>query len=373
MAIVSTHTPETSETAHEDLGTRKARHLEICIREDSYQVETGTTLFDHIHFSHRAIPEVALEEIDTSTSFFGTQVSMPLLISSMTGGSSGGYSANKELAKAAQACGVPVGMGSIRILFRKPEVADHFMLKRYAPDVPVIANIGGVQTRELDHAELVEWLKRLEVQALAVHLNPGQELAQLDGDRDFRGVIDAISRLAEASPVPIIAKETGFGIGPADARRLVDAGVSAINVAGRGGTNWMAVERYRLDAADEEAIIQEFDTWGIPTALLLASLCRDERITLPIVASGGLRNGMDLAKAVATGAWLGGYALPFIRAIDEGGSEAVVRLIERFRGVLKNVMLLTGSRTIQELQTGRVFTEPVFEATLSEYLKTQTY
>ncbi len=370
---MSTHTPEPAQPNHEDLGTRKARHLEICIREDAYAVETGTTLFDHVHFAHRAVPEVAMDEIDLTTSFFGTPVSMPLLISSMTGGSSGGYSANKELAKAAQACGVPVGMGSIRILFRKPEVADHFMLKRYAPDVPVIANIGGVQTRELDHTELVEWLKRLEVQALAVHLNPGQELAQSDGDRDFRGVISSIARLAEASPVPVIAKETGFGIGPADARRLVDAGVSAINVAGRGGTNWMAVERYRLDSDEQQEVVREFDSWGLPTALLLAAVCRDERITLPVIASGGLRNGMDLAKAVALGAWLGGYALPFIRAIDEGGSEAVVRLIERFRAVLRNVMLLTGSRTIDDLQTGRVFTEPVFEATLSEYQKTQTY
>ncbi|TVQ25441.1 MAG: type 2 isopentenyl-diphosphate Delta-isomerase [Spirochaetaceae bacterium] len=366
-------TPDLSAHSHEDLGARKAKHLEICIQKDAYAVETGTTLFDHIHFAHRAIPEVSMDEIDTSTSFFGTPISMPLLISSMTGGSSGGYSANKELAKAAQACGVPVGMGSIRILFRKPEVADHFMLKRFAPDVPVIANIGGVQTRELDHATLIEWIKKLEVQALAVHLNPGQELAQADGDRDFHGVVEAIARLAEASPVPIIAKETGFGIGPADARRLVDAGVSAINVAGRGGTNWMAVERYRLGDAEQQAVVKEFDTWGLPTALLLASLCRDERITLPVVASGGLRNGMDLAKAVGLGAWLGGYALPLIRAIDAGGSEAVITLIERFRAVLKNVMLLTGSRTIEDLQSGRIFTEPVFEATLSEYLKTQTY
>ncbi len=366
-------TPDLSAQPPEDLGVRKAKHLEICIQKDAYAVETGTTLFDHIHFAHRAIPEVSMDEIDTSTSFFGTPISMPLLISSMTGGSSGGYAANKELAKAAQACGVPVGMGSIRILFRKPEVADHFMLKRFAPDVPVIANIGGVQTRELNHSTLVEWIKKLEVQALAVHLNPGQELAQADGDRDFSGVVAAIARLAEASPVPVIAKETGFGIGPADARRLVDAGVSAINVAGRGGTNWMAVERYRLGDAEQQAVVKEFDTWGLPTALLLASLCRDERITLPVVASGGLRNGMDLAKAVGLGAWLGGYALPLIRAVDAGGSEAVITLIERFRSVLKNVMLLTGSRTIDDLQSDRIFTEPVFEATLSEYLKTQTY
>lgn len=350
-----------------EIGARKAQHLEICVREESYRVETGSTFLDHVHFAHRALPEVSKHELNMGTEFLGYPISMPLLISSMTGGSAGGYDANKQLAVAAQKAGVPVGMGSIRILFRKPEVADHFRLKRYAPDVPVLANIGGVQTRELDHSTLFEWIKELEVDGLAVHLNPGQELSQEDGDRDFRGVLDSIRRLCTNCPVPVVVKETGFGIGPADAQRLIDAGAAYVNVAGSGGTNWIQVERYRLPEAMAE-VAAEFEGWGAPTGLLLAAI---RELELPAIASGGLRSGMDLAKCIAMGAKLGGYALPFIRAVQAGGSEAVVARIEHFREVLRNVMVLTGSESIDELTRDRVYYDPAFLGLLEQYLATQ--
>lgn len=350
-----------------EIGARKAQHLEICVREQAYRVETGSTLLDRIHFAHRALPEVSKHELDLGTEFLGHRISMPLLISSMTGGSAGGYDANKQLAVAAQKAGVPVGMGSIRILFRKPEVADHFRLKRYAPDVPVLANIGGVQTRELDHSTLFEWIRELEVDGLAVHLNPGQELSQEDGDRDFRGVLDAIRRLCAHCPVPVIVKETGFGIGPADAELLMDAGAAYVNVAGSGGTNWIQVERYRLPEPTAE-VAAEFEGWGAPTGILLAAI-REHK--LPVIASGGLRSGMDLAKCIAMGAKLGGYALPFIRAVQAGGSEAVVQRIEHFREVLRNVMVLTGSASIDDLSNDRVYYDPAFLGLLEQYLATQ--
>jgi len=350
-----------------NIGERKAQHLEICVRDGEFLVETGSTLFDRIRFAHRALPELSLQEIDTRVDFLGTKISMPFLISSMTGGSAGGYSANKELATAAQRTGVPVGMGSIRILFRKPEVVEHFRLKRYAPDVPVLANIGGVQVRETEHGEIFRWIRELEVDGLAVHLNPGQELAQPDGDRDFRGVLDAIRRLCDRSPVPVIVKETGFGIGPEEVRLLADAGVAYVNVAGSGGTNWIQVERYRLTGAPED-VAAEFGEWGMPTALLLAS-CRD--CGVPIIASGGLRTGMDLAKSLALGAQLGATALPMIRAVQSGGSDAVVALIEHFRQVLLNVMLLTGCRSVEELADGKIYFDSDFEKLQRQFRATQ--
>ncbi len=350
-----------------DLGERKAAHLDICVGADRYSVETGSTLLDRVRLAHTAIPEVSYDTVDMRTEFLGYTVSMPLLISSMTGGSAGGYSANKELAVAAQKAGVPVGMGSIRILFRKPEVADHFRLKDYAPDVPVLANIGGVQTRELDHGELFRWIQELGVDGLAVHLNPGQELSQEDGDRDFRGVLDAIRRLCDSCPVPVIVKETGFGIGPHDAGRLIDAGASYINVAGSGGTNWIQVERYRLPDPLAE-IAGEFEDWGTPTGILVKSLA-ERRI--PTIASGGLRSGMDLAKCIALGAKLGGFALPLIREVSSGGSNAVVERINRYRDVLRTVMVLTGSRTLAELGDGKVYFDPMFLELEKQYLATQ--
>jgi len=345
------------------LGRRKSQHLDICLDKKQYRVESGSTLLEHVHFIHRALPEIDAKEIDTTTDFLGHRVSAPILISSMTGGSDGGYAANKELASAAQQAGVPVGMGSIRILFRKPEVLEHFTLKGLAPDVPVMANIGGVQLREMEYPVIIEMLKRLEVQGLVVHLNAGQELAQPDGDRDFRGVLDAIRLFTEASPVPVLVKETGFGIGVDEVRKLFDAGVAYVNVAGAGGTNWAQVEGHRLPEA-EAAVAREFEGWGLPSGLLLYVLSRSfDRL----VASGGLRTGMDLAKAIALGACMGGFALPLIRAVDAGGKDAVIQRLEHYRAVLRGAMTLTGSRTLTELQRGKVYVEPALAELARSY------
>jgi isopentenyl-diphosphate delta-isomerase type 2 len=342
--------------ADESIGERKARHLSICVESDRYRVESGTTGFEHLSFVHRALPEINAEDVETGLDFLGKRVSMPVLISSMTGGSDEGYQANKNLARAAQQAGIPVGMGSMRILFRKPEVFDHFYLKRYAPDVPVFANMGGVQIRDFPHHEMAELIRRLEVDALVVHLNPGQELFQPEGDRDFRGITDGIARFCESSPVPVIVKETGFGIHPAEVDRLFDAGVSYVNVAGAGGTNWVTVESYRADGP-LQAAAEEFAEWGTPTALLLAALGRRNG---RIIASGGLRSGMDVAKAVALGAELAGLALPFIRAVVRGGVDGVLEVTEQLRMTLESVMVMTGSRTLEDLRRVQVLRTPGF-------------
>ncbi len=349
-------------TDHEagGLGTRKTQHLEICLHRDRYRVETGSTGLEGVSFLHRALPEIADHEIDTSTTFLGRPVRLPLFISSMTGGSEAGYRANKELARAAQAAGVPVGMGSIRILFRKPEVFDHFALKKIAPDVPVFANIGSVQLRDMNHAEIFEVLRRLEVEGIAVHLNPGQELFQSDGDRDFRGVLGAILRFVSHCPIPVIIKETGFGVDPRLVRSLLDAGATYLDLAGSGGTNWVQVEAYRAEA-EERAAAEEFADWGYRTGVLLAAVGRLPQAEGRILASGGLRTGLDLAKSLALGAHAGGYALPLIRAIDEGGAEKAIELIARYEKVLRTVMMLTGSRSLAELRSVRLQRSAAFQ------------
>lgn len=338
------------------IGERKAQHLDICADAERYAVEGGSTMLEHVRLLHRSLPEIDARSVDTSIDFLDHTVSMPVFISSMTGGSAEGYRVNKILARIAEEARIPVGMGSIRILFRKPEVIDHFMLKRIAPNVPVFANIGGVQLVEPDLDALVELLSRLEVDAIAVHLNPGQELAQPEGDRNFDGVLDGISRLCDRSPVPVIVKETGFGIGAAEAAELVDRGVRYVDVAGSGGTNWVTVEGYRMEEP-ERAVAREFADWGTPTAIALAAT-RD----LPgrILASGGLRTGLDVAKSLALGAHAAGLALPFVRAVVDGGYEAGLAFAERLRSVLRTAMTLTGSPDVAALRRAPVIETPAF-------------
>lgn len=354
--------------SHEDgIGQRKAQHLEICTTPGVYAVENGGTMLDQVRLLHRALPELNANDIDPSINFLGYRVSLPCFISSMTGGSAEGYRANKDLAKVAQEARLPVGMGSIRILFRKPEVMDHFHLKRLAPDVPVFANIGGVQLRDPDNTRLVELLKELEVDAVAVHLNPGQELAQPEGDRDFTGVLDGIRRLCDASPVPVIVKETGAGIAPDEVKLLLDAGVRYVNVAGSGGTNWMTVEGYRLSDQDR-AVTDEFAGWGTPTGVLVAAARPFEG---RVLASGGIRTGMDVAKVVALGAVSAGLALPLIRAVTADGVDGGLAFVSRLSAVIRNVMVLTGSRTIADLRSARRIESPAFTAMVAA-LREQT-
>ena len=266
-------------------------------------------------------------------------------------------------AAAAQELRIPVGLGSFRVLFENPELLPHFHVKPLAPDVPVLANISAVQVRDGDIPTLLSFVQRLEAQALVVHLNAGQELFQPEGDRDFRGLYQAIARLCEASPLPVIVKETGFGIAPGLVRRLLGAGAAYVDLAGSGGTNWVTVESYRLSPEDRSAA-DEFSDWGIPTAVLIAA-CRPPLDR--VLASGGIRTGMDAAKAVALGAALAGTALPAIRAVVAGGTEAVVEYFRGLEKTLRAVLLLTGSRSTADLRRGTVWLEPSLAASVESF------
>jgi isopentenyl-diphosphate delta-isomerase type 2 len=343
------------------ISERKAKHLEICLDPSLYKVEgaihesgsvspaPGTTSgagFEAFHFSHRSMPELDASKVDTSVQFLGRTLALPVFISCMTGGSDGGFRVNRELAKAAGILGIPVGTGSVRVLLDHPELDSHFALKKSAPGVPLLANIGAVQVRDLDPSRLDDIVRRLDADALVIHLNPGQELFQPDGDRDFRGVRDGIARFISRAPYPVIVKETGFGIAPDESRFFLDAGAAYVDIAGAGGTNWISVESYR----DNEAALaaaREFDNWGYPTARLLV----DSPVTSgKILASGGIRTGMDVAKALALGAVSCGLALPLARAAHAGGADAVVAYIRHVEVVLRTVMVLTGSQTVAKLR-----------------------
>ena len=242
-------------------------------------------------------------------------------------------------------------------------------MKTLAPDVPLLANIGAVQLRDMDRQPLYELLKRLEAQALAVHCNAGQELFQPEGDRDFRGLREAIARACDECPVPVIVKETGFGISPRLARELLDSGAAYVDLAGAGGTNWISVESYRLSES-ERGTAQEFSDWGIPTAVLLASFggAQDR-----LIASGGIRSGVEAAKAVALGAELAGFALPVIRAVVSGGADAVIGLFKSIERTFRAAMLLTGARDIAGLRRGTTWLEPAFSAAVDAFLRAESF
>jgi isopentenyl-diphosphate delta-isomerase type 2 len=361
MGIVSTNS-KMADSSRGHIGQRKAEHLEICVDETNYDVENGSTMFDEVRLVHRALPEINTADVNTGTEFLSATIRAPLFISSMTGGSAEAFKRNKDLARVAQETGIPVGMGSIRILFRNPEVIHQFELKKIARDVPVFANIGGVQLPGIDSAKLVELLKRLEVDAVAVHLNPGQELAQPEGDRNFKGVLDGIRTFCDTCPVPVIVKETGAGIAPDEAARIIEAGARYVDIAGSGGTNWMTVEGFRLPVHQKD-IIDEFEGWGIPTAAALGAFQHAGKdFGDRVLASGGLRTGMHVAKAVALGATAAGMALPFIRSVATDGVDGGVKFAERVIGVLKNVMVLTGCTSTEELRQLPVITTPAFDA-----------
>lgn len=333
-------------SAPSQISKRKQDHIAVCKSGSSHAIESKTSLgFDSLQFVHTALPEISCAQISTETDFLGKASRLPLFISCMTGGTEEGYLANKELAAAAERMRVPIGLGSIRVLFDHPERIRDFALRSIAPHAQIIGNLGAQQLKEIPIKAIKELLAKLELDALAIHLNPGQELFQKGGDTDFTGLKSAIGMAVEKLAIPIIVKETGFGVRPSHVAELLDMGVSFVDIAGAGGTNWILVEHCADGGQDLAAM--EFKDWGIPTAALLDAVAKFRG---KILASGGLRCGMDLAKSIALGASLGGMALPFIRAALDGGNGAVCEMIERFEKVLRAVMLLTGCKTISELR-----------------------
>src|SRR3990170_1209540 len=294
---------------------RKADHIQINLERDV--ASSLTTGLERLRFDNAALPELDLRAVDTGLTFLGHRMSAPLLISSITGGTEAAGRLNLGLAQGAQRAGVAIGLGSLRAALEDPSVATTFQVRRTAPDVLLFANLGAVQ---LNYGYGPEHCRRavelVQADALVLHLNALQEALQPEGDTDFSGLLVKIEQVCKDLPVPVIAKEVGWGISAADARRLVGAGVAAIDVAGAGGTAWSQVEMHRTSDAEAARPAAAFVGWGIPTADAVR-LVRLELPTIPLIASGGLRSGMDVAKGIALGADVGAMAGPFLKAAAE--------------------------------------------------------
>ena len=328
--------------------TRKADHLRICL-EDDVQFERRTHGLDRYRFDHSCLPELNFQEIDLGTKFLGKNLTAPLLISSMTGGTEKAKLINSRLAIAAQKHGLAMGVGSQRIAVENPQVAHTFAMRSLAPDALLLANLGAVQ---LNYTYGLEQCLRvvdiLQADALILHLNPLQECIQPRGDRNFKGLLVKIEQLCRQLDVPVIAKEVGNGISVGMATKLIEAGVRAIDVAGAGGTSWAKVEGARAENDLQRRLGQTFADWGIPTAECITQI-RQKYSDLPLIASGGLRNGLEVAKAIALGADLGGLAFPFLQAASE--SEAAIdELVELLIAELKTVLFCTGNANLSDLK-----------------------
>ena len=330
------------------LEERKTEHLRINLEKDVSFPRLSTGLEEY-RFAHNALPEVSLEDVDLSTTFLGRPLQLPLLISSMTGGTADAQRINFHLAEGAQAAGLAMGLGSLRAAVEAPHLADTFRVRHLAPDVLLLANLGAVQLNTGFGVDTCRWVVELvEADGLILHLNPLQEALQVEGDTDWRGLLDKIEGVCRALKVPVLVKEVGWGISADVARRLGDAGVSAIDVAGSGGTSWSQVEMYRAPTERQRRLCAAFADWGLPTAEALVEV-RAALPEMPVIASGGLRSGMDLAKVLALGADLGGLAGPFLKGAN-ASPQAVADLALEVADVLRTAMFSVGITDVAALK-----------------------
>ena len=331
-----------------EIENRKSEHLRVCIEED-VEFQQLTSGLEKYRFTHCCLPELDRSDIELGTTFLGKSLKAPILISSMTGGTELAHLVNTRLATVAQRYGLAMGVGSQRIALEQPELAPTFAVRSLAPDILLLANLGAVQLNYgCGLEDCLKLVELLEADALILHLNPLQEWVQSEGDSNFKGLLAKIQQICAQLPVPVIAKEVGNGISAVMAKQLIEAGVAAIDVAGAGGTSWAKVESQRAKDNRQRHLGQVFADWGLPTAECITAI-RSMNSTIPLIASGGLKNGLDLAKSIALGADLGGLARPFLVAAIE--SEAAVdELVKFLIAELEIVLFCTGNPNLSALK-----------------------
>jgi isopentenyl-diphosphate delta-isomerase len=328
------------------ISRRKADHLAVAASGDA-DFRHRTTLLEQVQLVHQALPERSLDAIDLGTRLLGRALAAPVVVVGMTGGTDEAGQLNRDLARAASELGLGFGVGSQRAMALHPELEASFQVRDAAPDVFLIGNLGVVQARELGVARVAALAERIGADAMAIHLNPAQEVIQADGDRDFRGAVATIAELVATLPIPVIVKETGCGLSPRAARALAEVGVRAVDVSGAGGTSWVAVEARRAaPGSDAAALGEELWDWGIPTAVSTAACAA---AGLQTIATGGLRTGLDVARALALGATAGGLAAPVLRAHRNGGYDGARRYLCRVLQSLRAIALLCGCGAASEL------------------------
>ena len=344
------------------ISSRKQEHVELTIGRDvSFRLKTPG--FERWDFQHNALPELNSSDVDTSTKFLGKPLGFPLLISSMTGGYEDATRINRQLAEVCAEKRLAMGVGSQRQAMEQTKFHRSFsVVREVAPDIPVFGNIGAAEVAKLKDSSTISRLAELiKADGFAVHLNPLQEFLQPEGNPEFRGVLKGIEMLARHLTIPLIVKEIGAGISLSVARRLIDAGVSIIDVAGAGGTSWAGVEILRRTKTKDRrpsnkketgSLTDAFWDWGIPTVDALRQVCslKTQTPTLTVIASGGVTSGIDIAKGIAFGADLAGAARLMLRELESGGTKALLAKITSWEMELKGAMFLTGSRTLADLQ-----------------------
>lgn len=340
-----------------DLSRRKDDHLDIVL-DPRKAVSRASAGWAAVRFEHCALPELNLEDIDLGSHLLGIPLRAPLLISSMTGGAERAEAINRHLAEAAQALGIAMAVGSQRVSLQGGhDQGLTLALRRLAPGIPLLANIGAAQLREPTGLELARRaVDALEANALIIHLNPLQEAVQPEGDRDWQGVLDSIAQATRVLPVPVIVKEVGAGLSAAVARKLVEAGVQVIDVAGAGGTSWAAVEAERAASDHDRAVAMAFADWGIPTASAVQAV-RQALPGVTLIASGGVRDGVDAAKAIRLGADLVGQAAGVLEVATQS-TEAVIEHFEVLLRQLRIACFCTGSHDLAALRQARLLSGP---------------
>ena len=339
---------------HDDLEQRKSQHLDL-VQRGEVEPDAADPLFGCVRLIHRALPELSLDDVDLSTELCGRALKAPLMVTGMTGGTERAGQINRDLAALAQETGVAFGVGSMRILLDQPELLPTFAVQSRPP--LLFANLGAQQLVQRGTDAALNLIDLIKADGIAIHLNAAQELVQEGGDRDFRGQVEAISRLVPRANV--IVKETGCGISPSVVAELWDAGVRAVDVSGQGGTSWPRVEQLRAKTPESRGLGELLSDWGIPTAACVVAA----RMTSPqmqIVASGGIRSGLDAAKSIALGADVAGFALPMVRAHQQGGVAAARDTLKGCIAALRAAFLLCGARNAVALRASRpVLLEPL--------------
>ena len=329
----------------EDIERRKADHLDLCAT-DEVAFRGRTTLLECVRLVHQSLPDTSYDSVDTRVRLLGKELRAPLLIAAMTGGHERAADINRSLASIANELGYAFGLGSQRAMQKRPETSWTYQVRDTAPDVLLFGNVGVVQARDMSTGDIKRMIEDVGADALCVHMNPAMELVQPEGDRDFSGGLQTFRRLWAELGVPVIAKETGNGISREVAAKLRGVGIRHADTSGAGGTSWVGVETLRAES-EGRALGESLWDWGIPTAASVR-YCVDAGLTT--IATGGIRTGMDVARAIALGASCAGIARNVYQAFLEAGVDGARGFLLQVERELRSIMLLCGAKTIEELQ-----------------------